>query len=203
MSVAGESRNNRLDPPANGRPDHTLGDRNAPITLIEYGSYNCPSCLAANEIIADLRDRFGDRLRYIFRHRPISGDQMARSAAELAQYAYETTGEYWPAHAALMKRGPSLRPEDFDAVATELGLPPTDGIHQEAWRLAQNKVQEDIDSARRSGARVSPTFFINNRRYEGPWDARSRKPCLAPSVIACRPRRWISRDGRRPLVCCC
>ncbi|HEX6173317.1 MAG TPA: Na+/H+ antiporter NhaA, partial [Candidatus Binatia bacterium] len=49
-------------------------------------------------------------------------------------------------------------------------LPPTDGIHQEAWRRAQTKVQEDIDSARRSGARVSPTFFINNRRYEGPWD---------------------------------
>ena len=73
MSAAGESRNNRLDPPANGRPDHALGDPDAPITLVEYGSYNCPSCLAANAVIADLRDRFGDRLRYIFRHRPITG----------------------------------------------------------------------------------------------------------------------------------
>ena len=129
---------------------------------------------------------------------------MARRAAELAQYAYETTGEYWPAHAALMKRGPSLRPEDFDAVATDLGLPPTDGIHQEVWRLAQNKVQEDID-ARGAAAREfrrhssSTTAAMNGSGTE----ARSRKPCLAPSVIACRPRRWISRDGRRPLVCCC
>ncbi|HET9297166.1 MAG TPA: thioredoxin domain-containing protein, partial [Candidatus Binatia bacterium] len=112
MSAASESRNNRLDPPVNGRPDHTLGDPNAPITLVEYGSYNCPFCRAADEIIAGLRDRFGDRLRYVFRHRPISGDAPARRAAELAQYAYETTGEYWPAHAALMKRGPTLRSED-------------------------------------------------------------------------------------------
>ena len=95
-----------------------------------------------------------------------------------------------------MKRGSSLRPEDFDAVSTELGLPPTDGIHQEAWRLAQNKVQEDID-ARGAAAREfrrhssSTTAAMNGSGTE----ARSRKPCLALSVIACRPRRWISRDG--------
>ena len=182
MSAASESRNNRLDPPVNGRPDHTLGDPNAPITLVEYGSYNCPSCRAADEIIADLRDRFGDRLRYVFRHRPISGDATARRAAELAQYAYETTGEYWPAHAALMKRGPTLRSEDFDEVTAELGLPPTDGPRRESWRRAQARVQEDIDSVWRSGARVSPTFFINNRRYEGPWDESALTEALLGSL---------------------
>ncbi len=183
MSGAGESsNNNRLDPPVNGRPDHTLGDPNAPITLVEYGSYNCPSCRAADEIIADLRDRFGDRLRYVFRHRPISSDTTARRAAELAQYAYETTGEYWPAHAALMKRGPTLRSEDFDEVTAELGLPPADGPHRESWRRAQARVQEDMDNAWRSGARVSPTFFINNRRYEGPWDESALTEALLGSL---------------------
>ena len=78
MSAAAESSNNRLDPPVNGRSDHTLGDANAPITLVEYGSYSCPFCRGADEIIAGLRDRFGDRLRYVFRHRPISGDAVAR-----------------------------------------------------------------------------------------------------------------------------
>lgn len=182
MSGAGESPNHRLNPPTNGRLDHALGDRNAPITLVEYGSYNCPFCRAANEIIADLRDRFGDRLRYIFRHRPISGDPVARRAAELAQYAYETTGEYWPGHAALMQRGPNLHSEDLDAVAAELGLPPPDGTHQEAWRRAENHVQDDIDSARRSGAGVSPTFFINNRRYEGPWDESALTEAMLGSL---------------------
>ena len=166
----GASDASRLDPLANDRDDHALGDPGAAITLVEYGSYNCPSCLAANEVIAALRDRFGERMRYIFRHRPIAGDEIARRAAELAQYAHETTGEYWSAHEALMKRGAGFKPEDLDAVTAEIGLPPRDGTHEEAWRRAQAKVQEDLDSAWRSGARVSPTFFINNRRYDGPWD---------------------------------
>ena len=93
-------------------------------------------------------------MRYVYRHRPITGDAQALRAAELAEYAHESAGRFWQAHDALMKRGPSLRPEDFDAVATELGLPPADGTDQEAWRRAQNTVQQDIDSARASGARV-------------------------------------------------
>jgi NhaA family Na+:H+ antiporter len=173
---------NRLDPPANDHADHALGDPGAAITLVEYGSYNCPSCRAANEVIANLRDHFGDRLRYVFRHRPISGSEQARRAAELAQYAHETTGQYWQAHEALMRRGPALQPEDFDAVAAELGLPSRDGAHEEVWRRAQAKVQEDIDSARRSGARVSPTFFINNRRYDGPWDESTLAEAMLGSL---------------------
>jgi NhaA family Na+:H+ antiporter len=180
--VNGASNASRLDLPANGRDDPTLGDPGAAITLVEYGSYNCPSCLAANEVIAALRDRFGVRMRYIFRHRPIAGNEMALRAAQLAQYADETTGQYWRAHEALMKRGPVLKPEDLDAVAAELGLPPPDGVHEEAWRRARAKVQEDIDGARRSGAQVSPTFFINNRRYEGPWDESTLAEAMLGSL---------------------
>ncbi|MGH7926949.1 MAG: DsbA family protein, partial [Candidatus Binatia bacterium] len=99
MSDASEALNNRLIPPVNSRPEHALGDPGAAITLVEYGSYNCPSCRAANEVVAKLRDRFGDRLCYVFRHRPISGDADARRGADLAQYADETTGQYWQAHA--------------------------------------------------------------------------------------------------------
>jgi Na+:H+ antiporter, NhaA family len=133
-------------------------------------------------VIANLRDRFAERMRYVFRHRPISGDDNARRAAELAQYAHEITGEYWRAHEALMKRGPALTPQDLDAVAADLGLPPPDGMHQEAWRRAQARVQEDIDSAWRGGARVSPTFFINNRRYEGPWDESTLSEAMLGSL---------------------
>jgi NhaA family Na+:H+ antiporter len=177
-----DSHTSRLDPPANGRTDHALGDAGAAITLVEYGSYNCPSCLAANEVIANLRDHFGERMRYVFRHRPITGNEIARRAAELAQYAHETTGEYWRAHEALMKRGAALKPEDLDAVAAEIGLPPRDGTHEEAWRRSQAKVQEDVDSAWRSGAGVSPTFFINNRRYDGPWDESALAEAMLGSL---------------------
>ena len=163
------SATDTLDLPADDRPDHALGDARAEITLVEYGSFNCPSCRAAHDIIANLRDHFGDRLRYVFRHRPLTGNENARRAAELAEYAHETSGRYWEAHDALIRRGPHAGPEDFRAVAAELGLPPREG-HDTAWRRAQARVAEDIESARRSGARVSPTFFINGRRYDGPWD---------------------------------
>lgn len=182
MDHTGDTRISRLDPPANSRPDHTLGEPGAAITLVEYGSFDCPSCRAAHEVIADLRDRFGDRMRYVFRHRPLAGNEDAQRAAELAQYAHETTGQYWQAHDALMKRGAMLKPGDLDAVAAELGLPSRDGAHKEAWRRAQAKVQEDIESARRSGASVSPTFFINNRRYEGPWDESTLAEAMLGSL---------------------
>ena len=66
------------------------------LTLVEYGSFPCPYCRAAHEVVANLRDRFGERLRYVFRHRPITGNERALRAAELAEYAHETSGEFWP-----------------------------------------------------------------------------------------------------------
>jgi NhaA family Na+:H+ antiporter len=171
----------RLDPPADSRPEHALGEVGAAITLVEYGSFNCPSCRAAHEVIARLRERFGERLRYVFRHRPLSGSAEALRAAELAEYAAETSGEYWRAHDALMRRGPRLRPEDFAAVAEELGLPPREA-QAEVWRSAQATVQQDLESARASGARVSPTFFINERRYDGPWDESTLAEAMMGSL---------------------
>src|SRR5436190_21868487 len=98
----------RLDPPVHNQSDHALGDPGAEITLVEYGSYNCPYCQAAHDVVANLRDRFDGRMRYVFRHRPILGNNKARQAAELAEYAHETTNRYWETHDALMKLGPSL-----------------------------------------------------------------------------------------------
>ncbi|HEX6296895.1 MAG TPA: Na+/H+ antiporter NhaA [Burkholderiales bacterium] len=171
----------RLDPPADSRPEHALGEVGAEITLVEYGSFNCPSCRAAHEVIAGLRERFGERLRYVFRHRPLTGSEEARRAAELVEYAGGTTGEYWRAHDALMRRGPTLREEDLVAVAGELGLPPRE-TQEEAWREAQAAVQQDLESARASGARFSPTFFINNRRYDGPWDESTLAEAMLGSL---------------------
>ena len=158
----------KLEPPFDIRRDHVLGNPEAALTLVEYGSYACPSCHAAHKVIADLRDRFGERMRYVYRHRP-SNDEGQR-AAELAEYASETTGEFWPVHDALMKRGPVFTPDDFEQISSEFNLPPRAGAHAAAHVAAQARVQEDVRSAQRSGVIITPTFFINGRRYEGPWD---------------------------------
>ena len=177
-----ESQSNWLNRPVDGARDHCLGDDGADITLLEYGSYDCPYCRGAHEVVASLRDRFGERMRYVFRHRPITDDDVAREAAIFAEYAHETTGQYWEAHDALMKLGSTLAPEHFPATAAQLALPQRDGEGAEAWRRAQAKVEEDIESARSSGVRVAPTFFINGRRYEGAWDENALTEAVLGSL---------------------
>src|SRR5690606_3964576 len=98
-----ESEPTRLDRPVDEREDHILGPKRAPITLVEYGSYDCPHCRAANERIASVRTRLGNRLRYVFRHRPIPGSDLAQRAAELVEMA-RTPEQFWKAHVALMTR---------------------------------------------------------------------------------------------------
>jgi Na+:H+ antiporter, NhaA family len=177
MSTAAAT-SDRLDRPVDDAYDHVLGLSAAPLTLVEYGSYACPYCRAANEPIAELRDRFGDRLRYVFRHRPVSGSDLARRAADLAECAGSQRG-FWDAHVELMTRSEMLTEDDLRAVAEDLALESKDPERiAELSQRSRERVDADIESARRSGVRVTPTFFINGRRYDGPWDESSLSEAL-------------------------
>ncbi|MEX2263725.1 MAG: Na+/H+ antiporter NhaA [Bryobacteraceae bacterium] len=163
-------RRNRLDRPVDEAFDHILGPAGAEITLVEYGSYACPHCRAANEGIGELRDRFGDRLRYVFRHRPDPGSDIARRAAELAEGARDPR-HFWKAHVALMTRSNMLVEDDLRAVADDLGLAGESPEHaSDMASRAKARVDADVDSAHASGVRITPTFFINGRRYDGLWE---------------------------------
>jgi NhaA family Na+:H+ antiporter len=118
-------------------------------------------------------------MRYVFRHLPLDDNEDALRAAELAEYAAETTGQFWKVHQTLMRRGPRFAPGDFEQIAREFDLPNV-ATHETALHTAQQRVREDIESAQRSGARVTPTFFINGRRYVGAWDESS----LADAMLA-------------------
>ena len=163
----------RIDRPVSEDDDHTLGPSNADITLVEYGSYACPHCRGANERIADVRDKLGDRIRYVFRHRPLTGNDIARRAAELAERAKDPK-HFWDAHVALMTRSEVLTEEDLEVVGRELGLTQesAEEAQQEILR-AKARVEADEASAHASGVMITPTFFINGRRYDGPWDESS------------------------------
>ena len=163
----------KLDRPVDNSYDHTLGPAGAEITLVEYGSYACPHCRAANERIAQVRDQLGDRLRYVFRHYPLTGSDIALRAAELVEHAKDAES-FWGAHIALMTRSETLTEEDLIAVAQELLMPlPDPGKVREADERAKARVQADVKSAQVSHALVTPTFFINGRRYDDPWDESS------------------------------
>ena len=112
-------RPEKLHPPIDLDRDHVLGPLDAEMTLVEYGSYACPHCHAVHPVIEGLRNRFGERMRYVFRHQPVAGSEDATRAAELAEYAAETTGRFWEVHEALMERGPAFSAGDFGRIATE------------------------------------------------------------------------------------
>jgi NhaA family Na+:H+ antiporter len=168
--------NTHLDRPVDEHHDHVLGPTNAPITVVEYGSYACRFCQAANERIIELRAEFGERLRYVFRHRPISGRELAHKAAALVERA-KTPDDFWRAHVALMDCGEGLTEEKLTRIAREFGLDDESRSEQ-----ARERVAEDTASAAASGVFVTPSFFINGRRYEGAWDSISFRDALEGSL---------------------
>ncbi len=164
-------QNGRLAPPVDNTRDHILGPVDAAITLVEYGSYDCSHCRAANDSIAAVRDQFGDRMRYVFRQRPIPNNDLARRAAELAEQAEGDA--FWDVHVALMTRSQTLTEEDLAAVAAELHIDRPNRQDDENSRRAHERVETDAASAQASGALGTPAFFINGRLYDGPWDEHS------------------------------
>jgi Na+:H+ antiporter, NhaA family len=172
-----DARANRLDRPVDQHVDHVLGTPEADLTLVEYGSYACPYCRVANEEIAKLRDRFGNRMRYVFRQRPLVDNELARRAADVVETARDEDA-FWRLHVELMSRSPDLTEDDLRVVAGDASLDRA----PETVARAKARVDADIASAARSGVHVTPTFFINGRRYDGPWDEVSLAEAMLGSL---------------------
>src|ERR1700689_2898831 len=103
MDASQSVEKNRLAEPVTDQ-DHIIGELTAPVTVVEYGDYECPDCLNAVPIMAGLREHFGDRLRIVFRHFPRSSIHPGASAAALAAEAAAVQGRFWDMHEALFQR---------------------------------------------------------------------------------------------------
>ncbi|HEX6124785.1 MAG TPA: Na+/H+ antiporter NhaA [Pyrinomonadaceae bacterium] len=180
MSV--ETVTGRLSAPFDPSRDHFIGDADAQIVLVEYGSYACKHCHAAHEVIADLRDRFGDRMLYAFRQLPIRGSETARPAAELAEFAGLVGDDFWLVHDELMRRGPDFAEGELGEVAAKYELEIDQPDAEDTRSRASARVDEDRASARASAARATPTFFINGRKYEGAWDENALAEAMLGSL---------------------
>ena len=176
MSVLESQRH--LAKPINAADDHVIGPPEARLSLVEYGSYACPHCRAANLEVGELRERFSERLRYVFRHRPLEHNDLARRAAELAECA-RSDEEFWRVHQLLMSRSATLTEADLRAVARVLELDVEDpGVAERRCRAAAAAVRDDERTSHASGVSAGPTFFINGRRYDGAWDHCSLSEAL-------------------------
>jgi len=159
------------------RTDHSLGDAGAAITLVEYGSYFSSTCHTAHEIITGLREEFGNQLRYIYRHFPIPDHDEARKAAILAEYAAEKHDNFWDVHNALMD-SESGGKVNLEKIAKDFNLPMPEEDNPE-FKAAAARVDKHIDEAQNTGVLLPPSFFINGRLYDGPWDENSLAEALA------------------------
>jgi protein-disulfide isomerase len=171
-----------LSPPV-GERDHVIGPRNAPITLVEYGDYECPYCGAAHPVVAEVRRRLGNGLRFAFRHFPLTRvHPHAEHAAEAAEAA-GVQGKFWQMHEMLFEHQDALEDEDLLLYAASLGLDLDRFAHELEVGLHAARVREDFLSGVRSGVNGTPTFFINGRRHEGPSDVQT---LLAAIAVAAR-----------------
>ena len=160
-----------LDRPVDSRRDHVRGAPGAPMTLVEYGDFECPFCGRATGVVSELRERLGDELRYVFRHLPLTDvHEHAELAARAAEAAAEQ-GRFWEMHDMLFEHQDELEFEDLLGYAGELGLDVEQFVRDlDDERLAE-RVRADVASAEASGARGTPTFFIGTTRHVGPYDA--------------------------------
>jgi NhaA family Na+:H+ antiporter len=162
-----------LDPPVDPARDHIRGPVDAPLTLVEYGDYECPFCSRATGVVDELFERFGDNLRYVFRHLPLPDvHPHAELAAEAAEAA-GAQGKFWEMHDELFAHQSELEPAQLLGRAAELGLDVERLSDELGTGRYAGRVREDVSSAERSGAEGTPTFFVNGRRLLGRSDAQT------------------------------
>jgi Na+/H+ antiporter NhaA len=172
--------------------DHFRGPIDAPVTVVEYGDFECPYCGRAEPVVRELLQEFGD-VRYVWRHLPLSDVHAnAQIAAEAAEAAARQDA-FWEMHDLLFKHQDALRPRDLISYARELGLDFerfTDDLRE---HTGSARVAEDVDSADLSGVSGTPTFFINGQRHYGAYDIAA----LSQAVRAAGARATldpVSRD---------
>jgi len=156
--------------PAVSDSDHRSGPDDAPVTLVEYGDYECPHCGRAHPIVQEVRKRLGRRLRFVFRNFPLAeAHPHAVHAAEAAEAA-AIQGRFWEMHDLLFEHQAALEDSDLIGYAKRLALDPGRMKDELAAGTHANRVRQDFRSGVRSGVNGTPTFFIDGVRYDGSWD---------------------------------
>jgi diadenylate cyclase len=157
-----------LDPV--GTRDHVRGPEDAPVTLVKYGDYECPYCGQLHPVLEELRERSGERVRFVFRHFPLDSVHPRARRAALAAEAAASQGRFWEMHDLLYENQDELGEEDLTRHAAELGL----DLRRFEEDLANDhhawRIEEDRLGGERAGVGGTPALFVNGVRYAGPMD---------------------------------
>jgi Na+/H+ antiporter NhaA len=167
--------------------DHTRGPTDAPVTIVEYGDFECPFCGQAEPVIRELLAGSGD-LQYVWRHLPLNDVHLTAQLAAEASEAAADQGAFWEMYDVLLSHQDELQPKDLVRYAGQLGLDVDRFADALAQRAGAARVAEDVDSADLSGVSGTPTFFVNGRRHYGAYDIDT----LSSAVQAARARASLA-----------
>lgn len=170
-----------LVPPVSG-DDYAQGSDNAPVTLVEYGDFQCPDCGIAYSIVRELQAQMGSRLRFVFREFPLTDlHRHAEAAAEAAEAA-GAQGQFWAMHDRLFEHQQALREKDLLFYAEEIGL----NLEQFQSALSEHayaaRVRAELAGGLRSGVRGTPTFFINGMRHDDSYDLETLSAAINAQI---------------------
>lgn len=147
--------------------DHIQGNEQALITLVEYGDYECPFCGMAYPVVKRIQNHLGDQLRFVFRNFPLTQvHPFAEIAAETAEFA-DDYGKFWEMHDLLYQNQQNFSLPLFFELAKALGLPEDELELAIQQKKHEAKIKKDFMGGVRSGVNGTPTFFINDERFNG------------------------------------
>jgi Na+/H+ antiporter NhaA len=149
--------------------DHIRGPMDAPVTVVEYGDFECPYCGQAEPVLRELQSDFTD-VRYVWRHLPLNDVHPHAQLTAEASEAAADQGAFWKMHDLLLGHQDALRPDELIAYALQLELDVDRFSDDLRTHSGAGRVAEDVDSADLSGVSGTPTFFINGQRHYGAYD---------------------------------
>lgn len=167
-----------------GPKDHTIGPNDAPVTLVEYGDYECSFCAQAHQIIKQIMEDMGSRLQFVFRNFPLTEIHKSALPAALAAEAAGAQGKFWEMHDLLYEEQPDLNSEGLLLCADRLGLDHELFARDIEGARYMKKIRDDFGSGTASAVDGTPSFFINGYRHEGSWDYGSLTSAIRAAMIS-------------------
>ena len=150
--------------------DHIQGHETAAITIVEYGDYECPDCRNAYFIVKEIQKKFGEKVRFVFRHFPLEAKHpCAQVAAQIAEFS-GANNRFWEMHDLIFENQERLGLTLLLELTQRLGLPVKDLEKALENETHAAKIQKDFVGGIKSSVNRSPTFFINGERYNGNMD---------------------------------
>ncbi|HEX9117191.1 MAG TPA: DsbA family protein [Anaerolineae bacterium] len=159
----------RLAVPVSER-DHSQGHATAPVTLVQYGDYECPYTRRSTHVVRAIQQELGEQLRFVFRNFPLTEIHPHALAAAVAAEAAAGQGKFWEMHDALFNHQHALGDADLRRYAGELGLDLARFDEDLAGHAFLARIKADVEGGLRSGVRGTPTFFINGIRHDDSWE---------------------------------